>query len=114
MGRVKYIIPDSVKSVIFTKSESRTSQRLTCLIYKFDFGANGNLKPLKKFQSSLLEGNNRGATCQKKWWTYNNSNIEELHVCTVKLRHKDKVARCRFFVVQGDGSVLLGMLDIEV
>ena len=32
----------------------------------------------------------------------------------VKLRHKDEVGRCRFFVVVDHGSVLLGMMDIEL
>ena len=44
--------------------------------------------------------------------TYN-SNIEQLGVCLVKLKHKDKVATCRFFVVQGDDLALLGMPNIE-
>ena len=35
-------------------------------------------------------------------------------MCAVKLRHKDKVATYRFFVVPGDRPVLLGMPDIEV
>ena len=46
--------------------------------------------------------------------TYNNSNIEQIGAYSVKLRHKDKVVRCRFFVVLGDGSVLLEMPDIEL
>ena len=47
--------------------------------------------------------------------TYNNSNIEQLGVCTLKIRHKDKYVRCRFFVVPGDGGLeLLVMTDIEV
>ena len=45
--------------------------------------------------------------------TYNLTSIE-LGVCTVKSRHKDKTAKYRFFVVPGDGSVLLGMPDIEL
>ena len=40
-----------------------------------------------------------------------NSNIEQLGVCSVKLRHKDKVARCRCFVVLGECPALLGMPD---
>ena len=47
-------------------------------------------------------------------YIYKNSNIEQLGVCSVKLRHKDKVARCRFFVVPGDGPVLLGMPETEL
>ena len=35
-------------------------------------------------------------------------------MCSVKIRHKDKVARCRFFVVPGDGPALLGMPDIKL
>ena len=46
--------------------------------------------------------------------TYNSSNIEQLGICTVRLRHKDNVNKCRFFVVPGNGPVLLQVLDIEV
>ena len=35
-------------------------------------------------------------------------------MCSVKLRHKDKDARCRLFVVAGDGPLFLGMPDIEL
>ena len=41
------------------------------------------------------------------------SNIEQIGMCTVKLRHKGKIARCRLFLVPGDGPVLLGMPDKE-
>ena len=44
---------------------------------------------------------------------YNQSDIDQLHVCTVGLRHKGKIDRCRFFVVAEDSPVLLGMPDIE-
>ena len=33
---------------------------------------------------------------------------------TVRLRHKDKNVKCRFFVVPGDILTLLGMPDIEL
>ena len=46
--------------------------------------------------------------------TYNKSDIEQLGMCTVKLRHKDKSVKCRFFVVPGDGQALLGMPDIRL
>ena len=45
---------------------------------------------------------------------YNNLKIEQLAVYLVKFRHKDKVARCRFFVVPGYGLAFLGMHDIEL
>ena len=35
-------------------------------------------------------------------------------MCTVKFRHKDKLATCRFFVVTGDGQALLWMPDIKL
>ena len=35
-------------------------------------------------------------------------------MCTVRLRHTDKTARCRFFVVPGDGPTLLGMPYAEL
>ena len=45
--------------------------------------------------------------------TYNNSNTEQLGVCVVKLRYKDKIVRYRFFAVPGEGQALLGIPDIE-
>ena len=35
-------------------------------------------------------------------------------LCRVRLRHEDKIARYRFFVVPGDGPALLGIPDIEL
>ena len=35
-------------------------------------------------------------------------------MCTVKLRHKDKSVKCRFFVEPGDVQVLHGMPDIKL
>ena len=35
-------------------------------------------------------------------------------MCTVRLGHKDKPTRCRFFVVSEDTLALLGMPDIEL
>ena len=32
----------------------------------------------------------------------------------VRLKHNDKIVRCTFFVVPGDGQALLGMPDIEL
>ena len=46
--------------------------------------------------------------------TYNKSNIEELGIWTVKLRHKNNVAKCRSSVVPGNDPGLLGMSNIEV
>ena len=46
--------------------------------------------------------------------TYNHLEIKQLGVHTVGLRHKYKTAKCRFFVIPGEGPALLGMPDIEV
>ena len=46
--------------------------------------------------------------------TYNQSDIKQLGVCTVILRHKIKDAKCRFLVVPGDSPALLGRPDIEL
>ena len=45
---------------------------------------------------------------------YNNPNIEQLGVCSVKLRHKDKFTRYRFFVILSNGPALSGMSDLEM
>ena len=45
---------------------------------------------------------------------YSNSNIEQLGVCSAQLKHKERVVRCRFFIIPGNSQALLGMLDIEM
>ena len=71
-----------------------------------------------RYSNFLLQNNHRIITYNKKWLinpkTYNSSNIEQLDVRSVWLRHKDKVVRCRFFVVTGTSPALLGKLDIEL
>ena len=47
MVSVKYINLDSIKSIIFNKLESRTSQRQTKITSKIDCWADGNLMPFK-------------------------------------------------------------------
>ena len=46
--------------------------------------------------------------------TCNQSSIEELGVCLVRLRHKDKGAKYRFIVVPGDWPALLGVSDVKL
>ena len=46
--------------------------------------------------------------------TYNQSNVQHLSRCTLKIRHNAKCGQCRFFVVPGDSPTLLGMPDIEL
>ena len=40
--------------------------------------------------------------------------ISQLWVHIVSIRHRDKQKVCRFFVVPGNGLVLLGKLDIKL
>ena len=46
--------------------------------------------------------------------TYKQSNNEQLYICAVILRHKDKITRFRFFVVPGDSPALLQMPGIKL
>ena len=46
--------------------------------------------------------------------TYNNTNIKQLDICTVQLRHKANIPKCRLFAVLTNGPALLGKLDMEV
>ena len=49
--QIKYTNLDRVKSIIFTKLESSTSQRQSHIVNNVDTGANGNLIPLMLFKS---------------------------------------------------------------
>ena len=53
VAQVNYINLDNVKSVLFTKLESSTSQRQTKMTYKIESGADGNLMPFKINQKYL-------------------------------------------------------------
>ena len=70
----------------------------------------------KFFRTSFPKSNVLHVTKKKKQFsspkTYNQSNIGQLGMWTMGLRHKDKFARCRYFVTPGDGPGLLGMPDI--
>ena len=85
-------------------------------MYKVGTGNVGNFMPFRVFKILFPQ-----STITKLLTTkYNTvmlniqSIIEQLSVCTVKIRHKDKCPKCRFFVVPGDGQALLEMPDIEL
>ena len=44
---------------------------------------------------------------------YNNSNIKQVGF-SVKLKYRNKLVRCRFFVVPGDSPVVIGMPVIKL
>ena len=116
--KIKYLNYDNIKYVILTKLESCTSQRKVHITCKVDSGDDGNLMPLKSFKILLPKSTIQALHAIKKtsimFKTYDQSNIDQLGVCIVQLRHKDKIARSRLFVVPRDCLVLLGMPGIEL
>ena len=113
--KIKYLHFDSIKSVIFAKLESSTSQKGACITCKADSGADGNQMPLKIFDifpKTIDEMHAQNKVVVLK--TYNNLKTEQLGVCTVKWWHKDKVFWYRFFTVPGDSQSLLGVPDIDL
>ena len=45
---------------------------------------------------------------------YNQWDIEQIEMCTVKVRYKDKSTKYRFFVVPGYSPTPIGIPDIEL
>ena len=97
---------NSIKLVIFTSLDSSTSQKRTKIVYKIDTGCNESLMLFRVFRilfpkSTMAEPNatiNRTIVLK----TYNQSDIEWLGRCSVKISQNDKcVTGCRFFVVPG-------------
>ena len=98
--------------MIFIKLESSTSQKQSNIMYKINSRVDCNLMPLKIFKC-LFPESTIGSLHTKSFAIlnkYNNSNIQQLGMCLVWLRHKDKVVRCRVLVIPVDGPVLLGIL----
>ena len=108
----------SVKSVIFTKLDSCTSQNRVAIAYKIDTGSDWNLMPFQICKMLFLRSTmaDLNATIDRSILlkTYNQSNIEQLSRCSVKIRHYDKCVNCRFFVVTCNGSALLEIPYIEL
>ena len=70
------------------------------MTYKIDSGTDGNLIPIKIFKwlypkakIELLYTSKNNSVILRP---YNSSNIEQLVICPILLKHKDKVTRCRF------------------
>ena len=55
VAMVKYINPNSITLVLFTKLESSKSQRWTKITYKIDSGADGNFMPFKTFKGEFTK-----------------------------------------------------------
>ena len=70
-----------------------------CVKYRINSGSDGNLMPLKIFKTLFPKSTIEPLHATKNsvvLKTHNQSNIEQLGVCTVRLKHKDKTARCKF------------------
>ena len=87
-------------------------------MYTVDTGCDDNLMPFGVFQ--ILFPKSRIAKLHATKYniimskTYKQTNIDQLGLCTVKIRCKDKCVKCRFSAVPDDSLALLGMLDIAM
>ena len=93
-----------------------TTQKIVNITYKIDTG--GNLILFKVFTILLTKSTLATLHVTKNssfvLKTFNQLDITQLCMHIAKLRYKDKGAKCRFFLVPGDGPELLGMPDIEL
>ena len=110
---IKYLMFDNMKSVIFT--ESTTSQKRASIIYKIDSRSDGNRMQFIFFRTlfpkSAIEAFH--ATKYSVILKANSqSSIEQLGMCAIRLRHKDKTVRCRFFALPGNSPVMIDMPGI--
>ena len=94
---VRYLNFDNLKSVILTTLEFTTSQKGAQIMYKIDTGSKDNLMPLKVFKIFFPKSTIQ-SYIQKKQFNcikaYNQSDIQQLGRCTVKLRNKDNSIKC--------------------
>ena len=76
------------------------------MAYKIYTGSDLNLMPFIVFRiifpRSMMEELNDTIDKSTVLKTYNQSNIQQLGRCTVKIRHNDKCVKCRFFVKPGN------------
>ena len=73
--------------------------------------------PEYTFKKVLLETTNEQLAPTKNKYvilkTYNKTTVTQLGICTILIEHKYNKKKCRFFVVPGNGQVLLGMPDTD-
>ena len=85
------------------------------ILYKIDIGSEGNIMPLyifkKLFKDMMEEQLEKSIKNNIKLRTYNGMYITQLGTCAVLIKLKNLKKSCVFFVVPGNGQVLLGMPD---
>ena len=114
-GETKTVSIDSVhlnktQSLLMVKLETQAGRNTIIIPYKIDTGSKGNM-PLFMFKilftnitEEQLQKSIKGHIRLRK---YNKTNITQLGMCTVGIKLKNIKKRCVFFVVPGNGQVLL-------
>ena len=119
-GKIDTVSIDSVhlnktQSLLMAKLEMQAGGNTIIIPYKIDMDSEGNITPLFMFKRLFtniteeqlwksIKGHIRLRRCNK-------TNITQLGMCVVVIKFKNIKKRCVFFVVPGNGQVLLRMPD---
>ena len=119
-GKFKTVSNNSVymnksSSMLTAKLETHTGDSKITVPYTLDTGSDGNIMPwyiFKKLFPKVMEAKLK-RTIKKhiKSKIYNITVITQLGRCVLIIDYKDNKRKCGFFVVPGNGQVLLGMPD---
>ena len=106
------------QSSIMAKLEMQMAKTALEIPYKIDTGSEGNIMLLyifRKLFANISEDQlKRSVKGNIKLKMYNDMDIMHLGTCAVQIKFKNIKKRCMFFVVLGNGQVLLGMPDTAV
>ena len=104
------------RSLIMAKLERQAGKTVLEIPYKIDTGSEGNIMLLYIFQKLFANMSNeqlkRSVKGNIRLKMYNGTHIMQLGMCAVQIKFKNIKKRCVFFVVPGNGQVLLGMPDM--
>ena len=105
-------------SLITAHLEMQVGETTVEIPYKIDMASEGNIMPFyifkKLFKNMTEEQLKRSIKGYIKLKTYNGTHITQLGTCAVLVKFKNLRKQCVFFVVPGNGQVLLGMPDTAV
>ena len=94
-----------------------SSKHTTMMVpYKLDMGCSGNIRPFnifKKLFPYTTEDSLVAAKDTTMLRTYNSTTTIQLGKCGVVIENNNKYKKIIFFVVPGDGDVLLGILILS-
>ena len=106
------------RSLMMAKLEMQAGKTALEILYKVDIGSEGNLMLLYIFQKLFAnmreEQLKRSVKGNIRLKTYNGTHITQIGTCMVQIKFKNIKKRCIFFVLPGNGQVLLGMPDTVV